>query len=100
MLRKLPVDRGVALPRLDVEHGFVGHRVEQRPEGGIAAPVVVGVKHGARLQLHRDNVLRLKACGGVEVARGGLGNSVGGGAVILVDIVNQNYCCSYPISDL
>ena len=83
MLCELLVDGGVALPGVDVEHGLVGHRVEQRPEGGVAAPVVVRVEHRARLQPHRHDVLGLEAGGGVEVPRGGLWDGVGGDIVIL-----------------
>ena len=89
MLCELSVDGGVALPGVDVEHGLVGHRVEQRPEGGVAAPVVVRVEHGARLQPHRDDVLGLEAGGGVEVPRGGLRNGVCGGIVILIFMMLQ-----------
>ena len=84
VLCKLPVDGGVALPSVDIEHGLVGHWVEQGPEGGVAAPVVVGVEHGARLQPHRDNVLWLKARRGIEVTWVGLGDGVGVGIVILI----------------
>ena len=58
--------------------------MEQGPEGGVAAPVVVGVEHGARLQPHRDNVLGLEARCGIEVTWIGLGNGVGVGIVILI----------------
>ena len=87
MLCELLVDGGVALPCVNVEHGLVGHRVEQRPEGGVAAPVVVRVEHGSRLEPHRDDVFGLEARGGIEVTRGGLGDDVGVGIVILMFMV-------------
>ena len=89
MLCELLVDGGVALPCVNVEHGLVGHRVEQRPECGIAAPVVVRVEHRSRLQPHRDDVLRLEARCGIEVIRGGLGDDIGVGIVILMFMILQ-----------
>ena len=43
------------LPILVVEDGPVRHRVEQGPEGPIAASVVVGVEQGL-LDCHRDGL--------------------------------------------
>ena len=66
------VDLGVGLPGLDVEHGLVGHGVEQRPEGRIAAAVVVGVEDQLGLHGDGDDVGGPEASGGRHVARAGL----------------------------
>ena len=42
---EVDVDAGVGGPGLATEHGAVGHRVEQRPEGRVTTAVVKFLEH-------------------------------------------------------
>ena len=71
-----------ALSGLDIEHGLVRHGVEQRPEGCIAAAVVVAVEHLLGLHVDGDDVGGPEAGGGRHVARAGLRDVVGERTVV------------------
>ena len=76
------IDQGVAPPGLHVEHGLVRHGVEQRPEGCIAAAVLVAVEHLLGFHIDGDDVGGPEAGGGGHVARAGLRDVVGERTVV------------------